>query len=195
MDYQKYKSSRNAAWQILVDNQVNGLPVRVSKLCKDLGIDIYLYTPTEQDSDGKSIIIDDRPAILVSELCSVQRQRFTTAHELGHIILGHIGKYTLVNREPTSEDNLIEQQANVFAARLLAPAIVLKELNVQNAEQIAQICNISNQAAEFRWQRLQLLYKREEEHIKKYGRSCFGLHPLERQVLQQFADYIQKNKL
>lgn len=195
MDYQKYKSSRNAAWQILVDNQVSELPVRVSKLCKDLGIDIYLYTPTEQDSDGKSIIIDGRPAILVNELCSVQRQRFTTAHELGHIILGHIGKYALVNREPTSEDNPIEQQANVFAARLLAPAIVLKDLNVQSADQIAQICNISNQAAEFRWQRLQLLYKREEEHIQKYGRSCFGLHPLERQVLKQFADYIQKNKL
>lgn len=195
MDYQKYKSSRNAAWQILVDNQVSKLPVRVSKLCKDLGIDIYLYTPTEQDSDGKSIIIDGRPAILVSELCSVQRQRFTAAHELGHIILGHIGKYTLVNGEPTSEDNPIEQQANVFAARLLAPSIVLKELNVQSAEQIARICNISSQAAEFRWQRLQLLYKREEEHFKKYGRSCFGLHPLERQVLKQFANYIQKKKL
>lgn len=195
MNYQNYKDSRNAAWRILVDQQVNELPVRVSKLCKDLGVDIYLYTPTEQDSDGKSIIIDGRPTILVSEQCSVQRQRFTTAHELGHVILGHVGKYNLVNREPTPEDNPIEQQANVFAARLLAPAIVLRDLNVESAEQIAEVCNISNQAAEFRWQRLQLLYKREEEHIQKYGRSCFGLHPLERTVQQQFADYIQKNKL
>ncbi len=195
MNYKKYQNSRNAAWKILIDQKVREFPVRVSRICRNMGIEVCLYTPQEGDSDGKSIIIDRRPIILVSDRCSVQRQRFTVAHELGHIVLGHIGKYELVNREPSSEDSPVEHEANVFASRLLAPAIVLRELNIQCAEDIASLCDISYQASEFRWERLKLLYEREQRFLSERGYSCFEINPLEREVKQQFSDYIKKNRL
>lgn len=39
-----------------------------------------------------------------------QRKRFTVAHELGHIMLGHVGHYELINREILPNDNPIEQE-------------------------------------------------------------------------------------
>lgn len=195
MFYKKYQNSRNSAWEILIDQKVGELPVKVSKLCKNMGIDVILL-PTEQlGGDGKCIAIDGRPTILVNSDCSIQRQRFTAAHELGHIVLGHIGKYTLVNREPAPEDNPVEHEANVFASRLLAPAIVLRDLNVQCAEDIVRVCNISYQAAVFRMERLTLLYEREKQFLKERGYSCFGLHPLERKLREQFEEYIKQNRL
>lgn len=81
-------------------------------------------------------------------------------------------RYDLVCREPAPGDNPIEQTANVFASRLLAPACVLWGCGVQSAEDIAQLCDISRAAAEFRWSRMQELYRRQR----------FLTSPLERLV-------------
>lgn len=94
-------------------------------------------------------------------------------------------RYDLVCREPDPGDNPIEQAANVFASRLLAPACVLWGCGVQSAEDIEQLCDISRAAAEFRWTRMQELYRRQR----------FLTSPLERLVYDQFADYIRGHRL
>ena len=132
-------------------------------------------------NDGYSTIINGQPMIFVSDQCIPTRQRFTAAHELGHILLGHVGRYQLVNREPDPKDNPIEQAANVFASRLLAPACVLWALRARTPEEIADLCQISHQAAAFRAERMALLYERNK----------FLSSPLERAVHQQFSDFIR----
>lgn len=162
MNYQDYKDARDASWHILIDCKVTELPVRISGVCRALGVPVRRYTPAERDNnDGMSSIIGGAPTILVSDLAIPARQRFTCAHELGHIILGHVGRYDLVCREPDPGDNPIEQAANVFASRLLAPACVLWGCGVQSADEIAALCDISRAAAEFRWSRMQELYRRQ----------------------------------
>lgn len=134
MNYQDYKDARDASWRILIDCKVTELPVRISGVCGSLGVSVRRYTPAERDNnDGMSSIIGGTPTIMVSSLAIPARQRFTCAHELGHIILGHVGRYDLVCREPEPGDNPIEQAANVFASRLLAPACVLWGCGVQSA--------------------------------------------------------------
>ena len=184
MNYQNYKFSRDAAWRLLVDLGICELPVKVSDVCKKLDIDVLLYQATD-GTGGKCRRIKGKYTIYVNADDPPERQRFTTAHELGHILLGHVGKHKLVNREPQPDDNPIEQAANVFAVRLLAPACVLHELNVHSAEDIARICNISQQAAQFRFQRLKVLNERNK----------FYISPLERTVKMQFDKYIEENKL
>lgn len=159
MDYSDYKISRDLAWRVLLNEGVTELPVRVSVLCRQMGIQVgYIDLPGGED--GISIIVKDRPRILIARNRPAARQRFTVAHELGHILLGHVGKYQLVNREPSRGDSPIEQEANVFAARLLAPACVLWALDARTPEQIARLCDISYQAASFRAERMELLYQR-----------------------------------
>lgn len=183
MDYKRYKASRNLAWQILLNEGVRELPVKIGPLCKQMGIPVRYYTPTD-GNDGISTIIDGRAVILVSDRCIPTRQRFTAAHELGHILLGHVGQYQLANREPSKCDNPIEQEANVFASRLLAPACVLWALDARTPEQIASLCQISYQAAAFRAERMALLYKRDK----------FLSSPLEQEVYLQFSDFIRRRE-
>lgn len=183
MNYTDYKNSRNLSWQVLINEGVTELPVMVGQLCRDMGIRIQFYDRTDVE-DGYSAIVDGQARIFVSKNCIPERQRFTVAHELGHILLGHVGKYQLVNREPSPQDNPIEQAANVFASRLLAPACVLWALNARTPEEIAQLCRISHQAAAFRAERMAILYERGK----------FLSSPLEREVYAQFLPFIDRQK-
>lgn len=183
MDYKDYKVSRDLAWEILINEQVTELPVMVGKLCRQMGIAVRYYCPNDE-SDGFSTLVNDRVCIFVSEKCGKERQRFTVAHELGHILLGHLGKYELVNREPSAKDNPIEQAANVFASRLLAPACVLWALDARTPEEISELCQISRQSAEFRAKRMELLWERGK----------FLSSPLERRVYKQFERFITQKQ-
>ena len=183
MKYKKYQKSRDMAWQVLIREGVKELPVDVVGLCRRMGIRVQYYIP-QDDNDGFCTMVRGKPRIFVSKLCSAERQRFTIAHELGHILLGHLGLDGLVNREPAPGDNEIEREANVFASRILAPACVLWALDVRSPEEIAALCRISRQAAAFRAARMELLY----------ARNRFLASPLEREVYRQFGEFIQERR-
>lgn len=181
MEYKSYQNARDAAWQILIDQHITELPVPVTRICRNMNIEVK-YDPrlTDKINSGQSTIVDGKPMISVAPDCEVRRRRFTIAHELGHLILGHVGDYELINREPSPNDSPIEQEANVFASRLLAPACVLWGCNVRSAQDISKLCDITQTAAGFRFERYKLLVKRNR----------FLSSPLERKVYQQFSDYI-----
>ena len=183
MNYKNYQIARDSVWRLLIDLGISELPINTVKVCAELRIKLHYYKPTD-GSDGMSLFIDGKPHIYVSSEVSPERRRFTIAHELGHIILGHVGKYELVNREPSPDDNPVEQAANVFASRLLSPACVLWGCNVRTAEQIQELCKISQTAAEYRAKRMNELYKRNR----------FLTSPLEQKVYSQFETFIKRNK-
>lgn len=183
MKYTEYQRSRDLAWRVLVQEGITELPVMVGKLCGRMGIRVQVFDK-DNGNDGFSVILDGEARIFVSSRCSRERQRFTAAHELGHILLGHVGKYELVNREPSPGDNPIEQEANVFASRLLAPACVLWELDARTPEEIGKLCRISHQAAKYRAERMAILYERGK----------FLASPLEREVYAQFLPFIDRQK-
>lgn len=164
-DYAKYKESRDLTWRILTEQKISSLPIKISKICINYGIRIRNYGENrnlineigeedELSNDGFTTNIKGKPIIFYDETKSPGRIRFTIVHELGHILLNHIGKYKLINREPAPEDNPIEQAANVFASRLLAPACVLWGLGAHTAYEIMKYCDISYSAAELRAERI-----------------------------------------
>lgn len=183
MNYHQYKETRDSVWQLLLDMDIKELPIKITEVCRRLGIQVKLYAPQDGNSAECRMIMGN-PLILVSENEPVHRQRFSAAHELGHIIRGDVGKYPLVNREQDPTDNPIEQAANVFASRLLAPACVLWGCNVQTQEQIVQLCDISQTAAKYRMNRMQELY----------ARGRFLTSPLERAVFERFQEYIETHR-
>lgn len=195
-DYQHYKQARDAAWRILIDCQIKELPVPLNVVYKQLGIRIFSYVDASQfildlglkpmlsKTDGLSLYNEDTPVVLFDQSLPIGRKRFTIGHELGHIILRHVkpGQITIKNREPAPNDDPFETVANQFAARLLAPACVLWGLNIHTPEEISRLCHISITAARFRAERMEVLYKRGK----------FLTSPLERQVFEQFHDFINR---
>ena len=182
MNYKHYQRSRDLAWEILLREKVRALPVDVFGICKRLGIRVAEYDEPRPDvGDGFSFMLNGIPCIFLEKTENRARQRFTLAHELGHILLGHTEDQKLVNREPSPNDDPIEQAANVFASRLLSPACVLWGCKVSSAAEIAALCDISLTAAEYRWERMQILL----------ARGKFLTSPLERKVYRRFKSYIK----
>ena len=185
LDYGKYKDARNASWQCILDFNINKLPVMVTDIIKK-SESIRLFKESdvhmlENSESGKTILHNGFFEIVYRDTEPSYRCRFTISHELGHIFLGHLLINTPVYRTFAVRDDL-ESSANVFARDLLAPACVLHELHATTAEEIAKICNISMQAAQNRAERMQVLE----------ARNKYYLHPLERQVRQQFEQFIEE---
>ena len=196
MSYDNYKTARDVAWKILLECSIDSLPVRPSVICEHYSwvladyhtgassIALLGLGELTKQTDGFCAVTKNHTYIFFDSTLPAGRQRFTIAHEIGHLVLGHVapGGATTVNREPTPGDDPIERQANQFAARLLAPACVLHELGAVTPEAIQQACGLSRQAAEFRAARMQELERRNRYYTS----------PLERRVLQQFASHIAR---
>lgn len=97
--------------------------IDLDKIANILGVSIEIfdgeYYSGQYNSDEKKIHINGREPIY--------RQRFTTAHELGHCVLGHNGvshRY-LDSSEYTFTDSINERAANRFATLLLMPKTLL----------------------------------------------------------------------
>ena len=139
MKYNNYKASRDAGWELLLKYKIDKLPVKVSDICRGENIIIRSYEKANSfiesiglksntiNNDGFSIIYKGEKFIFYNDNCVVGRQRFTIGHELGHFVMGHVqeGVPTYRNKEPNRYDSLTEQEANIIASRILAPACVL----------------------------------------------------------------------
>lgn len=194
MSYRDYQNARDVAWRILLDCKIDRLPVDLNLVCKKLRIRVLSYgenmdmieranlRQTVARTDGMTFYARRTPIILFDDRMLPARAKFTVAHEVGHIVLGHVqpGGVTTANREPGPGDAPEEQAANQFAARLLAPACVLWGLGVHTPEEIMELCHISRQAAQFRASRMEELYRRNR----------FLASPLEREVYQRFQPFI-----
>lgn len=190
MNYKTYQNTRDAVWKILLDCGVDRLPVDLNGICRQLKVGVYRYADVKGLpeaallADGLLYFQDNMPVILYDQDKPPARIRFTVAHELGHLILGHVvpGEQVVVKREQWHTDDPIETAANQFAVRLLAPACVLWGLETDTPEQIARLCNISVQAAQFRARRMAVLRQRGK----------FLVSRLEQQVYDRFLPFIRE---
>lgn len=206
--YKQYKNARDIAWKVLLDFEISTLPVSLNKVFKGLEIKVHTYQAGMQlikdlnmtknlEYDGFSVYWNGQWYVFYDHtILPKERTRFTLAHELGHILLGHrlrtqettFGRvrYTVKNDGEMNAADMLEFEANIFASRLLAPAIVLHDLEITEAEAIAALCGLSYTAARHRVDRMKILNERN-----KYGYS-----PYERQVHALFKNFIKSyNKL
>jgi Zn-dependent peptidase ImmA (M78 family) len=139
------KYIRALVQDLLTSHSIPSPPVPVEEIARALGADIQ-RRPAEDDLSG-FLLRDNkeqRAVIGVNSKHPQNRQRFTIAHELGHFLL-HETEKMHVDREDrgfqvklrskgaTSELNVEEREANLFAAELLMPAVLLeKDLFLEN---------------------------------------------------------------
>jgi Zn-dependent peptidase ImmA (M78 family) len=133
---------RHEANKILHALRIAQPPVPVEKVARYLGAKVR-YSPLDGEISGMIYIKDGMPIIGVNSLHPPNRQRFTIAHECGHLILHrdliarevHIDKkFSVLRRDDKSASGTeqVEIAANRFAAELIMPhSFLLKALGNQ----------------------------------------------------------------
>lgn len=194
MYYKIYTDIRDAAWQCLLDNNIDSLPVNVLKIASQSNIDVKKNSNLKillPDEYAKAFNNGDKWIIVYNDLNDVVDSRFAIAHELGHILLGHVKTYA---KYATIEDIGIkpkaENQADMFALRLLCPACILMELDLHTPEEISAVCRVPTHWAQKRSDRMKELYKKNK----------FFTNNLEIEIHKNFNIYLseikqQKNEL
>lgn len=111
-----------------------------------------------------------------------QRIRFSKAHELGHIVLKHFTEFEQPDSYSIHRSKIyqvLEREADMFAAELLAPTPVLKELNMFDVYHIQTLCDISSAAADITISDLN-----QDLNVSEAGKNA---------VLRRFHKYIFTN--
>lgn len=159
------------------------MPVNVLSIAKEYGIHVIKNDQAKMLSTNQCalcLFVNAQWFIVYDETMSVTRKRFTVAHELGHIFLGHAIEEGFYARRFDGMHPKDETEANMYAIRLLAPACVLWGLDLHTPDEIARVCSISFSSARWRAKRMEELYKRNQ----------FLSLPLEKKVYKQFEGYI-----
>lgn len=129
-------------------------PVDLEKVASAKGAQIR-YSDLAGDISGILFREGDRRVIIVNEHHPVARQRFTIAHEIGHLAL-HRGvdvhvdegfRYNFRNPRSATAEDIEEIEANAFAANLLMPADWLRNdirahtLDLNDDSEIAELAD------------------------------------------------------
>ena len=162
----RYAKIRREVQALLDKANVNASPVPVEAIATMLGARIVKY---DFNNEVSGILIRKGADIVigVAKEQSKTRQRFTIAHEIGHLIL-HEGEEIHVDKDfrvklrsqiSSAAIDVDEIEANTFAAALLMPeALLMKdikklEIDFDDASQIDNLAkryNVSGQAMTFR---------------------------------------------
>ncbi|MBE6684372.1 MAG: ImmA/IrrE family metallo-endopeptidase [Ruminococcaceae bacterium] len=188
MYYKIYTDIRDAAWQCLIDNNIDSLPVDVLKIARQSNIDVKKNSRIKillSDEYAKAFYNGEKWIIVYNDRNDVPVSRFAIAHELGHILLGHVKTYA---KYATIEDIGIkpkaENQADTFALRLLCPACILMELDLHSPEEISAFCRVPTHLAQKRSDRMKELYKKNK----------FFSNNLEIEIRKNFNIYLSATK-
>lgn len=164
------KNPKIEARKLLKSARINNPPVRVDKIAAKLKAQLS-FEPFEGKDDISGILYRDekQTVIGINSTHSEARQRFTIAHEIGHLVL-HKGELFVdqavrVNfrdkRSSLAEDQQ-EIEANKFAAELLMPQEMIKRevekctakkkvtTEAQLMTELARVFEVSEQAMGYR---------------------------------------------
>ena len=115
---------RNAGYQaghILTHFGISRPAIDVLSVAR--GLEVQLYMSNDPRFLGAIQSTDESATLWFDMHDQPKRQRFTIAHELGHLMLHPLG---VLFRDQTFGGSEMEQQANAFAADLLMPKAMLQ---------------------------------------------------------------------
>lgn len=164
------------ARRIINEHGIKRPPVPIESLAERLGAQIS-YSPFDGDLSGMVFRDDNKVIIGVNSLHHPNRQRFTIAHEIGHMLLHkgqevHVDRTYRVNLRNDLSSQAVsreEIEANAFAAALLMPEGMLvedlrgREIDFEGEEQLGVLAakyEVSLQAFNLRLTNLGLISQR-----------------------------------
>ncbi len=159
---------------------IHSFPLNCFEILKLCGMKVKKYSEQNPQKKTQCLLYSDdafklKNTIYYNDNKPVGRTRFSLAHELGHIILGH----------SNSNLEIQEKEADVFASHILAPRIAIHYSRCKNQNDVAKIFYMSQEAAQYafddyrRWHRRTVIHKMKEldkamyDHFYNNDAECF----------------------
>lgn len=115
--------ARKTARNLVKNSKITDFPILLQEIAKHVP-DLHIDGKELDDTiSGMQATYKGKAFIRYNTYHSNNRNRFTVAHEIGHLLLGH----TSPCLRGTDSNSLLEIEANQFAAELLMPLELLKE--------------------------------------------------------------------
>lgn len=178
-DYPRYAFARQRAYRLLFELGIDRLPIDPWQISRSLpNVHICKWTelrdnchdpdPLHIDAEGADakthhqrgssdylVVYDDRVE-------NYRRVRWTMAHEIGHVVLGHLVSFdatTLCRGSLTEQDyKVLEREADCFAANILAPITIINRIpSITTKNDFMDVCELSGMAADNCLEELRLL--------------------------------------
>lgn len=148
---------RAAARELLKQVGITEPAVDPATAARSLGLRVILVS-RRPSFDGQ--LLRERMIIEVNATKPATRQRFTTAHEIGHYQLNH-SPVTCATDDRSINDPMPvnERQANAFGSELLMPESWVRDFwrQLKNIQAMATTFHVSDQAMFYRLEDLNLL--------------------------------------
>lgn len=151
------KIAEALAHNLLQDVGLSQAPVSLSRVISHVQTTrslVVLKTVLTENLSGLLVIEDEHATIGFNENDPWCRQRFTVAHEIGHLFLGHT-----CNNDADGAHN--EKEAHLFAAELLIPTSFLKKdfKKMRSIPDLARLYRVSQEAMSIKLMTAKLLMK------------------------------------
>lgn len=149
-----YQLATNKAYEILIEFKEFSFPIDIFQVLRKMEfVHLHSYSEAAQNmgitfSEYASIVSSDygysvryfkrnRFEVFYNDHKEYEVQRFTLAHELGHIVLGHMKDSDVENRE-----------ANCFARNCLCPIPAIIEMSLKEPSEYCQYFYVSDMMAD-----------------------------------------------
>ncbi|NRF38548.1 ImmA/IrrE family metallo-endopeptidase [Pedobacter foliorum] len=134
---QTIQTIRKRAEEIISELQINTLPVKIEDVAKKMGLRLTPFA-FDDNISGVLVIEEGQGTIGYNQNESRVRRRFTIAHECGHYCLhkdqasmfmdkGLKALFRSTHSGLTEDTQVLEREANTFAAYVLMPDHLLKK--------------------------------------------------------------------
>ena len=145
-----YDEVEEEAENLIEDLGLNVFPLDCFMVADLLSIDVHKCSEfSKKDKkfivskykDGFTIFKKGRYIIYYNDSVGFNRIKFTIWHEIAHIQLGHLEK------DCTKSKQRQEEEANHFAAHLMAPLALIHKIGLKSPAEIADTFGISDEIA------------------------------------------------
>ena len=144
-----YDFPRQMARKVLKDFKIKSAPIDIKIIVEGIGLK-YIELDDTEYIDGVVMKIKEKTVFVLNKAKPLNRQRFTIAHELGHIFLKHdirdfydpesVREEELQDVHIESSKSTKEIEADIFASELLVPYDLLKQFkdDIKNIELLSK---------------------------------------------------------
>ena len=191
-----FEGATKLAHEVLIKYSDGTLPIDVFRLIKEnfKNITIMPFSKWKKKTRSVGTMLEllktdygvaffngQKYCIIYNDEKCLQTQRWTLAHELGHILKGHITDENYLRF--SSENSPYEMEANTFAKHLLAPFPIIKHLfntfnrNTIFSQDLEDVFDIGPGASENIIRHLKNLYYYPTNRIleKKFEQALYNL--------------------